>query len=65
MLRPVTIGNGCWIAAEAFVGPGVTMGDGSVLGARGALFSDSAELGIYRGNPATLVKQRRFDPPVV
>lgn len=63
VLRPVMIGNGCWIAAEAFVGPGVTMGDGSVLGARAALFSDSEAMGIYRGNPAELVRQRRFDSP--
>lgn len=63
VLQPITVGNGCWIAAEAFVGPGVNMGDGSVLGARAALFSDSEALGIYQGNPATLLRQRRFDPP--
>lgn len=61
VVRPITVGNGCWIAAEAFVGPGVTMGDGSVLGARAALFSDSEELGVYQGNPAKLVRQRHFD----
>lgn len=62
VLRPITIGTGCWIAAEAFVGPGVSVGDGAVLGARAALFSDAAPMGIYRGNPATLLKQRRLDP---
>jgi putative colanic acid biosynthesis acetyltransferase WcaF len=59
-LRPVTIGRQCWVAAEAFVGPGVTMSDGAVLGARGALFTDAEPLGIYRGNPATLFKTRRL-----
>lgn len=58
VLRPVRIGAGCWIAAEAFVGPGVTMGDRSVLAARGALFSDAEANGIYRGNPATFVRHR-------
>ena len=24
--RPITLGRGCWVAAEAFVGPGVPMG---------------------------------------
>jgi len=58
--RPIALGRGCWVAAEAFVGPGVTMGDGAVLAARGALFEDAAAMGIYRGNPAALVRHRRF-----
>ena len=61
VLRPVAIGRQCWIAAEAFVGPGVTMHDRSVLGARGVLFTDAEADGIYRGNPAVLVKHRRLD----
>lgn len=60
VLRPITLGAGCWIAAEAFVGPGVQLGDGAVLGARGALFDDAVPMGIYRGNPAVLLKERRF-----
>ena len=56
--RPIAVGERCWVATEAFVGPGVTMGDGSVLAARGALFEDAATDGIYRGNPAALVRQR-------
>ena len=56
--RPIAVGERCWVAAEAFVGPGVTMGDGAVLAARGALFEDATADGIYRGNPATLVRQR-------
>lgn len=63
LLQPVTLGRGCWVAAEAFVGPGVTMGDGAVLAARGALFEDVQAMGIYRGNPATLVRERRFAQP--
>lgn len=57
-LRPIFIGDRCWIAADAFVGPGVTMGKGAVLGARGALFADAEPMGVYRGNPAVPVKQR-------
>ena len=56
--RPIAVGERCWVAAEAFVGPGVTMGDGAVLAARGALFEDATADGIYRGNPATLVRRR-------
>lgn len=60
ILRPVRIGSGCWVAAEAFVGPGVTMADGSVLAARGALFTDAEPATIYRGNPAVAVKPREM-----
>ena len=59
--RPITFGRGCWVAAEAFVGPGVTMGDGAVLAARAALFEDAEPMGIYRGNPAVLIGRRRFE----
>lgn len=58
VLRPISIGAGCWIAAEAFVGPGVTMGPGAVLAARGALFADAEPGAIYRGNPASKLRNR-------
>ena len=58
VLRPVKLGARCWVAAEAFVGPGVHMADGSILAARGALFEDSEAWTIYRGNPASPFKRR-------
>lgn len=60
VLRPIAVGTGCWVAAEAFVGPGVTMQDGSVLAARGVLFEDAEPEMIYRGNPATPLKPRNI-----
>ena len=60
VLRPVRIAKSCWIAAEAFVGPGVTMEEGSVLAARGALFEDAEPFTIYRGNPAAKVRKREL-----
>jgi putative colanic acid biosynthesis acetyltransferase WcaF len=58
VLRPVRIGAGCWVAAEAFVGPGATMEDGAVLAARGVLFGTAKADGVYSGNPAILLKSR-------
>lgn len=58
LLRPISIGERCWVAAEAFVGPGVTMGDRSVLAARGALFGKAEADGVYSGNPAVFLKTR-------
>lgn len=60
VLRPIRIGDGAWIAAEAFVGPGSSIGDRAVLGARAALFADAAADGVYSGNPAQLIKQREI-----
>jgi putative colanic acid biosynthesis acetyltransferase WcaF len=58
--RPIVIGDGAWVAAEAFVGPGVTIHEGAVIGARAVLFKDAQPLGVYTGNPAVLIKTRVF-----
>lgn len=58
VVRPITIGAGAWIAAEAFVAPGVTCGAGAVLGARGVAFADLEPDFVYRGNPAAKIKPR-------
>ena len=57
-IRPITIGDRVWVAAEAFVGPGVTIPDGVVLGARGCLFTDAAPWTVYSGNPAHPIRDR-------
>lgn len=62
VVRPIVIGTQCWVAADAFVGPGVTMHDRAVLAACGALFHDAEADGIYRGNPAALLKKRNLRP---
>jgi putative colanic acid biosynthesis acetyltransferase WcaF len=58
--EPITIGKNGWIAAEAFVGPGVTIGDGAVLGARGVTFHDLDPWTINIGNPALCVGKREI-----
>jgi putative colanic acid biosynthesis acetyltransferase WcaF len=56
--RPINIGSDVWIAAEAFVAPGVTIGDGAVLGARACAFDPLHGWTVYRGNPAVACKTR-------
>lgn len=58
--KPITIGRGAWVAAEAFVGPGVEVGEGAVVGARAALFSSAEAWHVYRGNPALKLKRREL-----
>jgi putative colanic acid biosynthesis acetyltransferase WcaF len=58
LLRPILLGERCWVAAQAFVGPGVSMGDGAILSARAVLFEDADAWAIYRGNPAVRLRPR-------
>lgn len=58
---PIVIGDEAWIAADAFVGPGVTVGEGAILGARGVAMRGLAPWTIYVGNPAVAVRERTFD----
>lgn len=55
---PITIEDQAWIATEAFVGMGVTVGQGAVVGARGCAFKNVKPWTVVGGNPAKLIKQR-------
>lgn len=55
---PIRIGNQAWVAAETFVGMGVTVGDGAVVGARAAVFKDVEPWTVVGGNPAKFIKKR-------
>ncbi|WP_310483502.1 WcaF family extracellular polysaccharide biosynthesis acetyltransferase [Chamaesiphon sp. VAR_48_metabat_403] len=57
---PIHIGSGCWIAAKATIGPGVTVGDGAVL-CLGSVTGRSLDpMTVYAGNPAQPIKQRKI-----
>jgi len=58
---PITIGDSCWIAADVFVGPGVTIGEGTVVGARSSVFGDLPEWKVCVGSPAAAVRERRLE----
>lgn len=60
MKTPIAIGDRAWICAEAFVGPGVTVGEGAVVGARAVAMSDVAPWDVVAGNPATPRKRREL-----
>lgn len=57
--RPIVIGAGAWIATEAFVGPGVSVGEYAVLGARGVTFRNLEPETVYIGNPARPIRRRK------
>jgi len=55
---PIHIGDGAWVAADVFVAPGVTIGEGAVAGARSSVFSDLPAWKVCVGSPARPVKDR-------
>jgi putative colanic acid biosynthesis acetyltransferase WcaF len=59
MIAPIVIESHAWVAAEAFVGPGVTIGTRAVVGARSVAMKDVPPGKVVAGNPATCVAQCR------
>lgn len=55
---PITIQDQAWVTADVYVGPGVTIGQGAVIGARSSVFKDMPAWKICYGNPAKPVKDR-------
>jgi putative colanic acid biosynthesis acetyltransferase WcaF len=55
---PITIGDDVWIAAESFIHPGVTIGEGSVIGARSVVTKDMPSWMVCSGHPCKPLKER-------
>ncbi|TCD47538.1 putative colanic acid biosynthesis acetyltransferase [Chlorobium sp. N1] len=60
VFSPISIESHAWVGAEAFVGPGVTVAEGAVLGARAVAIRDLSAWSIHVGNPARAIKQREI-----
>ncbi|HEX8523543.1 MAG TPA: DapH/DapD/GlmU-related protein [Tepidisphaeraceae bacterium] len=54
----ITIEDDCWVAADAFVAPGVTVRQGAVVGARAVVTKEVPPWTVVAGNPAKVIKQR-------
>ncbi len=59
---PITIGDQAWVCADVFIGPGVTVGEGTVVGARSSVFRDLPPWRICYGSPARPVRDRVVSP---
>jgi putative colanic acid biosynthesis acetyltransferase WcaF len=58
LTKPISIGANAWVAADAFIGPGVKIGEGTVVGARAAVFKNVKPWIIVGGNPARPIGKR-------
>jgi putative colanic acid biosynthesis acetyltransferase WcaF len=57
---PIRVADDAWIAAQAFIFPDVTIGNGAVVGARSVVTKDVAEWTIVAGNPARFLGPREL-----
>jgi putative colanic acid biosynthesis acetyltransferase WcaF len=55
---PIHVGRGGFVFAEAFIGMGVTIGEGAVVAARAVVVRDVAAFDVVAGNPARRVGGR-------
>lgn len=58
------IGNDVWIGAEVMVMPGITIGDGAIIGSRALVTKDVAPYTVVAGNPAKEIR-KRFAPTAI
>ena len=57
---PVVIGGEAWVCARAFIGPGVTVGEGAVVAACAVVVKNVEAWMIVGGNPAKVLKRREL-----
>jgi putative colanic acid biosynthesis acetyltransferase WcaF len=60
--RPIKIDDYAWIAARVYVGPGVTIGKGAVVGATASVYKNVEPWTVVGGNPAKVLKERQWRP---
>ena len=57
---PVILEDQCWVCAGAFVGPGVTVSEGAVVGAMSVVTKDIEAWTVHAGNPARMISRRQI-----
>lgn len=62
--KDTVIGNDVWIGYEASVMPGVTIGDGAIIGTKAVVTKDVAPYEMVGGNPAKVIR-KRFDDETI
>lgn len=60
--KPITVGHDAWICTEAFIGPGVDVPPGCVVGARSVMTRSPVDGAwqVFAGNPVKKIKHRQI-----
>ena len=56
--KPINIGENVWMGLRTIILPGVTIGEGAVVGAGSVVTKDIPPLAIVAGNPARVIRYR-------
>ncbi|HYE61496.1 MAG TPA: acyltransferase [Phycisphaerales bacterium] len=54
--RPVRLGRNVWVGFDTCILPGVTIGEGAIVGARSVVCTDIPPMTIAGGNPARVIR---------
>lgn len=58
--QPIVIEEECWLATDVYVAPGVTIGRGTVVGARSSVFKSLPAGKICMGSPVRVIRDREM-----
>lgn len=58
IVAPITLKKDSWVGTRAFIGMGVEVGEGAIVGATASVFKDVEAWTIVGGNPAKVIKKR-------
>jgi len=62
LIKPsIDIGDQAWVCADVFIGPGVCIGEGAVIGARAVAVKNIEPWRVVAGNPAREIATRRLE----
>ncbi len=60
VLSPITVERNVWVCTQAFIGPGVKVGEYAVVSSGAVLMRKAKAWGIYVGNPAKWMGERVY-----
>lgn len=60
IVAPITIRQNAWVGTRAFIGLGVEIGEGAIVGATASVYKDVEPWTVVGGNPAKFIKKREI-----
>lgn len=58
---PIVLRRGAWVGSRAYIGMGVEIGDGAVVGATASVYKSVEPWSVVGGNPAKVIKKRKLE----